>query len=66
MKETCVLGKAIDAQKFGCGAAIKCLLFMLAVLSVLNPAMTPPFGMEDGTLVLFCKDIIYICNNKKM
>jgi hypothetical protein len=66
MKGACVLGKAIDTQKIGCGAATKCLLFMLVVLSVLNPAMLPPFGIENGTYVLFYKDIIYICNNKRM
>ncbi|KAJ4770356.1 hypothetical protein LUZ62_054613 [Rhynchospora pubera] len=50
MKDSCVLGKAVDTQKFGCAVAIKGLLFMLAVLSVLNPAMLPPYGVEiDGS-----------------
>ncbi|KAJ3686011.1 hypothetical protein LUZ61_015175 [Rhynchospora tenuis] len=46
MKDSCVLGKAVETQKLSCTAAIKCLLFMLAVLSVLNPAMLPPYGVE--------------------
>lgn len=65
MKEACMLGKAVDMQKFGCGAAIKCLLFMLAVLSVLNPAMLPPYGLENGTSVLLWKDSIHIWSSKR-
>ncbi|XP_078177227.1 uncharacterized protein LOC144571730 isoform X1 [Carex rostrata] len=47
MKEACMLGKAVETQKLSCAAAVKCLLLMLAVLSVLNPAMLPPFGFEN-------------------
>ncbi|KAF3332704.1 hypothetical protein FCM35_KLT02281 [Carex littledalei] len=47
MKEACMLGKAVETQKLSCAATVKCLLLMLAVLSVLNPAMLPPFGFEN-------------------
>ncbi|KAF3332705.1 protein O-linked-mannose beta-1,4-N-acetylglucosaminyltransferase 2-like protein [Carex littledalei] len=30
-----------DTQKFGCGVMVKCLLFAMVVLSVLNPAVLP-------------------------
>lgn len=42
-----------ETQKFGCGAMVKCLLFGIVMLSVLNPAVLPNSVFQSEHCIIF-------------